>query len=272
MNYRHVYHAGNFADIFKHLMMVLAVDYLHLKDKGLLFLDAFAGCGLYDLTRDEAKRTGEFTAGIARLMAAPATNPDLRRYQDLVAAYWTRTTYPGSPLLLAELMRPQDRLVANELHPEDHATLDFTLGRFSNTRVTKQDAYEAIRANIPPAERRGLILIDPPFEKKNEFDLLVQQMLEWKKRWPTGCYMLWYPIKAHLPIDEFYELATELDMGRTWAAEFLLHPRAQPETFNGCGLLLFNAPFSLAEKISTLAPELCSLLGGRIDMKYLRDD
>lgn len=271
MNYRHIYHAGNFADIFKHLLMVLTVDYLQQKDKGLLFLDAFAGCGLYDLTRGEAKRTQEYTEGIARLMAAPATNPDLKRYQDLVAAYWSRTTYPGSPLLLAELMRPQDRLIANELHPEDHATLDFTLGRFSNTRVTKLDAYEAIRANIPPTERRGLVLIDPPFEKKNEFDLLVQQTMEWKKRWPTGCYMLWFPIKAHLPVDDFYDVAEALDMGRTWVAEFLLHPRAQEGTFNGCGMLLFNAPYELPAKIEALAPELCSLIGGRIETAYLRE-
>lgn len=272
MNYRHLYHAGNFADVFKHLMMVIAVDHVRQKDKGALYLDAFAGCGLYDLNRSEAQRTGEYAAGIERVMAVPSVNADLRRYQDLIAPYWQRRTYPGSPLLLAELMRPQDRLIANELHPEDYETLKLSLGRFSNTRVIKSDAYEAIRANIPPLERRGIVLIDPPFEKKNEFELLVGQMLEWRKRWPTGCYMLWFPIKAHLPINEFYDIAAELGLNRTWVAEFLVHDRNQPDTFNGCGMMVFNTPFQLPEKIATLAPELAVLLKGKIEMNYLTEE
>ena len=272
MNYRHFYHAGNFADVFKHLVMVLALDHLQQKDKGLFCLDAFAGCGLYDLTRDEAKRTLEYENGISRIMEAPSLNPDLQRYQTLISPYWARQTYPGSPLLLAERLRPQDRLIANELHPDDHESLELSLGRFSNVRIPRMDAYESIRANIPPPERRGLILIDPPFEKKNEFELLVRQMGEWKKRWPTGCYIIWYPIKAHLPISEFHDIAREYSFNRTWVADFLLHDRNQPDTFNGSGLMIFNTPFQLPEKIEALSSELCTLLRGRIEMKYLANE
>jgi 23S rRNA (adenine2030-N6)-methyltransferase len=272
MNYRHFYHAGNFADVFKHLVMVLAMDHLQQKEKGLFCLDAFAGCGLYDLAREEAQRTQEYENGIGRIMSVASLNPDLRRYQSLIAPYWARRTYPGSPLLLAELLRPQDRLIANELHPEDHESLELSLGRFSNIRTPRMDAYESIRATIPPPERRGMVLIDPPFEKKNEFELLVRQMGEWKKRWPTGCYIIWYPIKAHLPVFEFHDVAAEFGFNRTWVADFLLHDRDQQDTFNGSGLLILNTPFQLPEKIAALSPELCALLKGRMEMNYLTDE
>lgn len=272
MNYRHFYHAGNFADVFKHLIMVLATDYLQQKDKGLMLLDSFAGCGIYDLSAPEAQKTGEYAEGIGQIMSIGSLNADLRRYQDLIEPYWLKHTYPGSPLLLAKLLRPQDRIIANELHPEDYESLRLALGRFNHTRLTKMDAYECIRANIPPQERRGLVLIDPPFEKKNEFELLIHQMQEWKKRWSTGCYMIWYPIKAHLPVTALHDAARELGLNRTWVADFLIHDRDQPDTFNGCGVLMMNTPYQLPEKISTLTPELCSLLGGRMETTYLTDE
>ena len=272
MNYRHFYHAGNFADVFKHLVMVMTVDHLAQKDKGMLLLDAFAGCGLYDLNRDEAQRTGEYEDGIERIMAVTSINPDLRRYQELVSPYWQRLNYPGSPLLLADLKREQDRLIANELHPEDHETLKLALGRFKGVRINQMDAYECVRASIPPLERRGMILIDPPFEKKNEFEIIMRQMNEWKKRWPTGVYLLWYPIKAHLPVDEMYNAAYELGINRTWAAEFLINERDQPDTFNGCGLLMFNTPFQLPERLEILSKELCSRMKGTLTMNYLTDE
>lgn len=272
MNYRHIYHAGNFADVFKHLVMILTADYLQQKDKGLLLLDAFAGIGLYDLNRSEAQRTLEYQDGIARVMVATSSNPDLRRYQELISPYWQRGQYPGSPLLLAELRRDQDRVIANELHPEDVESLKLALGRFKNTRVTHVDAYECIRANVPPLERRGLVLIDPPFEKKDEFELLMQQMAEWHRRWSTGCYLVWYPIKAHQPIEEMYNAAHDIGINRTWAAEFLIRDRDEEGTFNGCGLLMFNTPFQLPERIEAMGTELGALLKGRLKTHYIRNE
>lgn len=272
MNYRHIYHAGNFADVFKHVVMLLAVRHLQQKDKGLMLLDAFAGIGLYDLSREEAQKTEEYKGGIEAFMAGNVSNADLRDYRDLIAPFWAQRRYPGSPLCLASLRRAQDRVVANELHPKDGATLRSSLAGYEQTRVTTLDAYECIRAHIPPAERRGLVLIDPPFEKKDEFDLLTQQMQEWKKRWATGCYMIWYPIKAGPAVSALHNAAYDLGLNRTWVSEILLHPRQQEGTFNGCGLLVMNTPFQLPERVRALSGELSALLGGRISDQYLRND
>ena len=266
MNYRHIYHAGNFADVFKHILVLMMVDYLQEKEKGLFLLDAFAGLGLYDLNSVEARKTEEFLAGVSKIMEQERINPDLRLYQNAVAPYWNYKQYPGSPLLLAEKLRYQDRLLANELHPEDVCELECVLATFPAARVTKVDAYESIRAHIPPSERRGLVLVDPPFEKKDEFDLLVRQMKEWKKRWETGCYVIWYPIKSHLAVDALHLAARDLGIKRTWVAEFLLRERSAPESLNGCGVLVFNTPFQIPERLAALAPELVSALGyGRIE-------
>ncbi len=256
MNYRHIYHAGNFADIHKHLILMLALSYLQQKDKGLMVLDAFAGTGLYDFNSIEAGKTGEYLEGVAKLMETPAQNPDLKQFQDMIAPLWALRHYAGSPVLCADLLRTQDRLIANELHPEDYATLRENLRHYKNVHVTQDDAYQSIRAHLPPAERRGLILIDPPFEQPDEFEKLVKQMAEWKKRFATGIFMIWYPIKADQPIKKLHEAAKDLDINRTWVSEILLQPRHVPGQLNGAGMLVFNTPYGLPERIEALAPEL----------------
>ncbi|MCK6417633.1 MAG: 23S rRNA (adenine(2030)-N(6))-methyltransferase RlmJ [Alphaproteobacteria bacterium] len=261
MNYRHIYHAGNFADVMKHLALVLCIDYLKQKEKGFFVLDAHGGCGLYDLKSEQAQKTKEYEAGIAALMAVQEAPDDIQLYQRQIAKDWKRKHYPGSPLLIARMLRPQDQLLANELHPEDVQTLKANLGGFENARVLQMDAYEAIRAHIPPTQRRGLVLIDPPFEKKDEFQTLVKQMKEWKKRWPTGTYMIWYPIKAHLPVPELHEAA------QNWGEdvfiwEFLKHPRHQAETFNGSGVILLNPPYQVPGRLSILENILRHALRG----------
>ena len=231
MNYRHIYHAGNFADIFKHLVFRMVLAYVQQKDKGAFILDAFAGIGLYDLASDQAQRTLEYEGGIGAFMKASFANDDLRAFQDLVRQDFALKLYAGSPVLAAKMLRSQDRLVANELHPEDLIDLRLNLKGTQNAAVTHLDAYESIRGHVPPKERRGIILIDPPFEKKEEFQLLVQQMAEWKKRWETGCYILWYPIKANAltQIDDLYAEAAALKINRTWVSEFMIRDRETPE-------------------------------------------
>lgn len=273
MNYRHIYHAGNFADVHKHLIFVLALDYLQQKDKGLLLLDAFAGIGLYDLTRPEPQKTNEFLAGIAKVMATPAHNTDLARFQSVIRPFWEHGSYAGSPLLAAHLLRPQDRLIANELHPEDVESLREALSDYTHIKVTQDDAYQSIRAAIPPQERRGIVLIDPPFEKPDEFQTLIKQMGEWKKRWATGCFMIWYPIKAGQPISALHASARELGLHRTWVSEILIQKRDMPGGLNGAGMIVFNTPFGLPEKIEGLATELCQKMEqGWIENHYLVED
>ncbi len=269
MNYRHIYHAGNFADVFKHLVFRMVLRYVQQKDKGAFILDAFGGIGMYDLHSVPAQKTGEYKDGIARLMDAQLTNEDLRAYVEAVRADFAAGNYPGSPLLAARMLRPQDRFIANELHPDDVVLLRRALRGSEQSSVTHIDAYDAVRGAIPPVERRGIVLIDPPFEKKDEFQLLVREMEEWKKRWATGCYILWYPIKAGQPIDDLYKAAEDLGLNRTWAAEFMLRPKETSEGLSGCGLLIFNTPFRIPERVDALSPELTAHLGGSVRSFYL---
>lgn len=261
MNYRHIYHAGNFADVFKHIVLRMVLDYLQQKEKGLMVLDAFAGLGFYDLASFEAKKTKEFHDGIAKIMAASCENADLKAYQDVVAPDWALQHYPGSPLIAANMLRPQDRLIANELHPDDVEVLRKVLKDNKGAKVTHLDAYEAIRAHIPPPERRGVVLVDPPFENPEEFQFLVRQMAEWKRRWPTGCFVIWYPIKSGRQVDDLHNAAADLGMNRIWLTEFLLQKRDMAGGLNGCGLLIMNTPFGIPERVTALASELTRALG-----------
>lgn len=256
MNYRHVYHAGNFADVLKHLVLALCVDYLQRKDGPLCFIDTHGGAGLYDLTSPEAQKTGEWEKGIGRLKDLGEKPGDLRLYLDQLGPDLEGGRYPGSPLIIARRLRPQDRLIANDLHGETFEALRNLLAPFPGARAVQMDAYECARAHIPPKERRGLVLIDPPFEQKTEFETLIRQMREWKKRWPTGVYILWYPIKAHLPVAALKQAARALALPRTWLVEVLAFPRERPESFNGSGLILFNAPYGVPERVEALLPVL----------------
>ncbi len=272
MNYRHIYHAGNFADVVKHLAVVLCLDYLKKKQSPFCVLDAHGGCGMYHLKSMMADKTGEWRDGIGRFLRPPLdsqlleTFADFRLYFDLVKDALEQDLYPGSPDLLARCIRSSDRLIANELHPDDFATLRDHMNIYSNSRVTHLDAYTFIRGHIPPQERRGLVLIDPPYEAKDEMETVCRQMQEWKKRWATGVYVLWYPIKAHLGTDKLKQAARSLGMNRTYNVEFLLHPADQPETFNGCGLLIFNVPFTVPESMERLIP----LLHDKMDLYQCR--
>lgn len=261
MNYRHIYHAGNFADVMKHLALILVLDYLKNKEAGFCVIDAHGGIGLYDLQSEQAQKTGEWLDGIARFENTEHPE-DFKSYYRAVSDDLIKTNnYPGSPLLSARNLRTQDRLIANELHPEDFETLRHLMQGYKNTRVTNTDAYECIRGHIPPAEKRGVVLIDPPFEKKEEFKTLITQMKEWKKRFPNGIYMIWYPIKPHLQVDDMKMAATELGLPRTWCFETMLHPRYQTEVFNGCGLMIFNAPYQIPERIEAMLPYLKEKMG-----------
>jgi 23S rRNA (adenine2030-N6)-methyltransferase len=256
LNYRHVYHAGNFADVLKHIVLLLCLDYLQKKEGGLCVIDAHAGTGLYDLASGEAVKTREWERGVGCLQDKTGAPGDLQLYLDAVQGDLKERRYPGSPLLIARRLRPQDRLIANELHEPTFEALRNNLAPFKNARAMQIDAYECIRAHIPPKERRGLVLVDPPFEAKDEFETLARQMAQWKKRWETGPFMLWYPIKSHLPVAALKEAARPLAVRRTWCVEALILPRDQPETLNGCGLIVFNAPYTVPERMEALLPFL----------------
>ncbi len=262
MNYRHAYHAGNFADCMKHALLVWLVRALQRKDTPAAFLDTHAGIGRYDLSSDAAERTGEWRDGIGRLLEQPAAAA-IADYLALVRADGGPDFYPGSPRLLASLLRPQDRLVACELHPEDHAILKRGIGGDPRIAVHHRDGYDAIGALLPPADRirRGLTLIDPPFEQEGEFARLEAALATARRRFSTGIVALWYPIKHRAPSRGFLDRLSDSGQPDLVAAELLLRPPLDPERLNGCGLLVASPPFGFEQAASGILAAIDSTLG-----------
>lgn len=260
MNYRHAFHAGNHTEIFKHAALCLVLAELRRKPKPFTVLDTHAGAGLYDLRSDEASRTGEAEEGIARVFGhdIPAALP----YLDIVRATNPDglTTYPGSPALTRALLRDDDRLIACELRPDDSALLKACFRDDRRIAVHQRDGYEAIGAFVPPATRRGLVFIDPPFERRDEFERLARALAAGLKKWPTGMFMAWYPVKDRAGPDL---LRSRLGAAPapTLCCEFF---RARPdgETLTGSGLVVCNPPWRLDEALKALCaalkPKLCS--------------
>ncbi len=263
MNYRHAFHAGNFADVLKHVVLTRIVEYLKRKEAGFFVLDTHAGRGRYDLRGEEAERTGEAAVGIGRLFGVAV--PELvHPYLDAVGAVQHEREalrwYPGSPRIVRALMRSQDRLFAAELHPEDAAALKAEFAGDRQVRTLAIDGYQAIRAYLPPSERRGLVLIDPPFESADEFSRLVSALGEGLKRWATGTFLVWYPIKHRRQVDDFLsETALSCRPRPTLCIELLLR-RPDGILLAGCGLVVVNPPFVLGEEMSGLLPFLAKTL------------
>lgn len=256
MNYRHIYHAGNFADVLKHLVLVQVVQAMQKKDGGMVMCDAHAGIGVYDLQSPQAQKTQEYSTGIIPLMNTMQPPIQWQDYLQAVRQEGYPHFYPGSPALLAALQRPQDRLVFNELHPEDNQTLHDTFRRQKRLSITKTDAYACLRANTPPTEKRGLYLIDPPFEQKDEFARLMQAIPEWHTRFATGVYVIWYPIKAGFPLNDLYAAVTDSGFHRAWCVEVLREPLSVAGTLNGCGVIVLNTPYLVAETAAEWLPPL----------------
>ncbi|GJD36683.1 23S rRNA (adenine(2030)-N(6))-methyltransferase RlmJ [Methylobacterium aerolatum] len=265
MNYRHAFHAGNHADVLKHLVLARVLAHLCLKDKPFRALDAFAGLGVYDLGADEARRTGEWRDGWGRLEAPFPASVEalLAPYRAVVAATRARhgeATYPGSPAVIREFLRPGDRGVFVELHPDDAAVLRDRYNSDTRTKVLHLDGWTAVNAQIPPPERRGLVLIDPPYEVPGEIDRLGAHLLRAVAKWPTGVFLAWYPIKDVAAIDR---LAAQLDAGlRRPALRLDLHIHRPDEAtrLNGSGLVVVNPPWRLAEDAEIFLPALAERL------------
>ena len=274
MNYRHAYHAGNFADVFKHA--VLARIVAHLKDKPAAFrvIDTHAGAALYDLAAPEAARTAEWRDGIGRLMAAdlaPAVRDLLAPYRDAVAAHngGPLKVYPGSPALVQDWLRPQDRLIACEREPAAARALAGRMRGDNRVKTIEIDGYTALNAYVPPKERRGLVLVDPPFEQGDEFDRLADGLSKAHRKWPTGIYLLWYPIKDAVAAAGFSRRLARLGIPRIARAELTL-PMRDDARLRACGLVVVNPPWTLADELALLLPALAQVLqsgagGTRLD-------
>jgi 23S rRNA (adenine2030-N6)-methyltransferase len=277
MNYRHAYHAGNFADVVKHAALVRLVEYLKLKEKAFRVIDTHAGTGRYDLSSEEAQKTGEWHGGIGRLLGptppaslrsapSPSRGGELSpEAQALLAPYLDAVTaenpdgvesYPGSPLIVRRLLRPQDRLSAIELHPEDFERLKALFAGDFRVRTIELDGWLALGAHLPPKEKRGLVLVDPPFEQEGEFDRLVDGLVRAHRRWPGGIYALWYPIKDRAAVARFRQSLKLSGIPKILDVAFEIRPPSREERFDGTGLVVVNPPFVFEKEMRVLLPEL----------------
>jgi 23S rRNA (adenine2030-N6)-methyltransferase len=265
MNYRHGYHAGNFADVVKHVALVAILLHLRKKDTGFSVIDSHAGRGSYDLAGEQAARTGEAQAGVARLKDLPGEIPEaLATYLSLVK---DAKTYPGSPLIAAKLLRPQDRLTAIEKHPEEFAALKEVLAPYRNAVAEHGDGYARSVKLLPPPSRRGLVLIDPPFESPDEFSVLAQTVREAYRKFTTGIYLIWYPIKSDADAKAFVGevLAGGIDKALTVDAKV-----AAPEGKLGrAGLLVVNPPYGFEVMMQSCAAIIAPRLQAAITIRWL---
>jgi 23S rRNA (adenine2030-N6)-methyltransferase len=260
MNYRHAFHAGNFADVWKHLTLVLCLDHLQLKEAPFRALDVFAGIGGYRLDSDEAARSPEWRDGIGRLWAADDCPAPVQRYLEAVAQAGDGPgTYPGSPAFIAQALRRQDKGLLCELHPDDYQTLAENVAAYGNIKCERRDAWEAVRAHLPPIERRGLVLIDPPFEKQGEFDRLVKALEEGLSRWATGTFILWHADKDRYVTSQYRDALAGLG-ARLLVADLRVAAPHESAGLVSCGLTIANPPFGLEAALALSGPYLAALL------------
>ncbi|HVK90170.1 MAG TPA: 23S rRNA (adenine(2030)-N(6))-methyltransferase RlmJ [Mycoplana sp.] len=262
MNYRHIYHAGNFADVLKHAVLARLVTYMQGKDKAFRVLDTHAGVGLYDLSSEEAQKTGEWREGIGRLIEAelPAdVAPLLAPYVDAVKALNPDggvRFYPGSPKLARMLFRPQDRLSAMELHPDDYESLHRLFDGDFQSRITCLDGWLALGAHLPPKEKRGIVLVDPPFEAEGEYERLAEGLAKAYRRFAGGTYCLWYPLKKGAPIADFHKALKELEIPKMLCAELSVRSDRETTGLTGSGVIVVNPPYTLKGELEKLLPFL----------------
>jgi len=285
MNYRHHFHAGNFADVCKHALLVQLVRGLQRKEKGFLFLDTHAGRGRYDLSEaergDSLERKPEHPDGIGRLWGRSGLPEALTEYLSLVQTFDRQSGnssdephfYPGSPRLVQAIARPQDRLALCEKHPDEFAVLrdEFTFA--SRTSVHQLDGYKALRAMLPPLEKRALVLIDPPFEEQDEFSQIVDGLRDGLRRLPGGTFAVWYPLTERARADAFLDELVALNLPPTFTAEVTIASEGALMKMKGCGLAVLNPPWQIDRVVAPLLPVLAELLaqapGGSGRLRWL---
>ena len=278
MNYRHGYHAGNFADVVKHVALVAILLHLRKKEAAFSAIDSHAGRGCYDLASDQSAKTGEAEAGIVRLKDLSDAQPEaLSTYLSLVketgasaqAGATTKEVYPGSPLIAAALLRPQDRLTAIEKHPEEFAGLKQALAPYRNAACENADGYARTVKLLPPPSRRGVILIDPPFESPDEFSVLALTVREAVRKFATGIYLLWYPIKSRPEADAF--TAEVLAGGVAKALTVEIQVTAAEGKLNRAGLLVINPPYGFDTAMEACAAVIAPPLEAKITTRWLAE-
>jgi 23S rRNA (adenine2030-N6)-methyltransferase len=270
LNYRHAFHAGSFADVLKHAVLCRILHYLREKETPFRVIDTHAGTGVYDLTSAEANRGGEWHDGIERLLAAKADGGLPARVVELLAPYLDvvgalnapgkLTAYPGSPALVRAWLRAEDRFIACELEPRAHIALARSLRGDNRIKTIEIDGWTGMQAYVPPPERRGLVLVDPPFEEAADFHRLSHMLGLAHRKWATGIYALWYPIKGRGETEELAKRLRRSGIAKILRAELTVSPVSDPTRLNGSGLIVVNPPWTLEAELAELLPVLSRLL------------
>lgn len=263
MNYRHSYHAGNHADVLKHAILLRMLQLLQRKEAPLCYLDSHAGTALYDLSGEQAGKTGEYRDGIGRLWSRDDLPALLAGYREAVARHnpdGQLRLYPGSPQLLADHLREQDRMILSELHPEDAATLKQHFAAQAHIAVHQRDGYELPKAFLPVAEKRALWLLDPPFEKGDDLQRCIQALQTGIQRMRQTVVALWYPIKDERQLKAFYQHMAEAGLPKVLRVELSVRPTDTSLGLNGSGLMLVNPPWPLWEELEQVLPWLSETL------------
>ena len=267
MNYRHSFHAGNHADVLKHVVLMMLVTHLEKKPAPFFYLDTHAGGGSYDLSLGEAQRSGEYKTGIGRLLEFPAQAlpPEVLDYVKLVrdcagAGRSAITAYPGSPAIVARLRRPSDRMVLVETHAAEVRALRALLGRQKALSILEGDGYAAIKAHTPPRENRGLVLVDPPYESDHEFDTVLEALETGLERWPVGMFCVWYPLTERAGPVRFRRALEHAGLRKVLACSLSVLPADTPVGLRGSGLVIVNPPWQLDARLGELLPDLHRLL------------
>jgi Protein involved in catabolism of external DNA len=276
MNYRHSFHAGNSADVVKHSLLIALVRALQHKPGALTLIDTHAGCGLYDLGGEDAQRTGEANQGVLRVFAKPS--PFLEEYRAAVRAENTGAEpryYPGSPRILAQLLRPQDFLILNEKHPEDAYALRGAM-RGTSAAVHQRDAYELWLAMLPPRTARGVVVVDPPYEQTDERARITATLASAHRKWAHGVTVIWYPLKDHETHRRWKQQLRKLSMPKFLVVEHWLYDSEQRDIYNGAGLFIINPPYAFTQALPPLLEALRTALApeghrGHIKADWLGD-
>lgn len=260
MNYRHGFHAGNHADVLKHAVLARIIAHLKRKDKAFRVIDTHAGPGFYDLRSDMAARSGEWQGGIGALFEADLTDGEKELLSPLLETVAAANPkgglkfYPGSPWITRHLLRVQDRLTAIELHPQDAKILKTLFAGDFQVRVIELNGWLALKAQLPPKEKRGLVLVDPPFEEPGEFGRMVEGLLQAHDRWPGGTYALWYPLKDRSEAAAFRRALRETGIAKILDIELALRGPSPESRLDGSGMIVVNPPHTLEADMRALLP------------------
>ena len=263
LSYRHSFHAGNFADELKHIVQLLIIESLQQKEKGFLYLDTHAGAGLYSLQSFEAEKTAEFEQGVGYLWQRQDLLETVKYYLDQVAKVNSQQKlrfYPGSPLLAANLLRPQDRAILTELNPSDYPLLRKNMQLYKNVQVKRDDGFQQLKAVLPPKERRGFILIDPPYELKEDYQLVVDAIVEGYKRFATGNYAIWYPVVLRQQIKKMVRALEETQIRKILQIELGIRPDTAQRGMTASGMIVINPPWKLEAQMKAILPYLTNVL------------